>query len=124
MSIAIASLIVLVIFGALAGVILPRILSAAAGEEEVGTASRDPKRTFLLFLGMGAAVGGLLTNVAGLAAAFYGNEAFPANAVPTAFIGFALGVLGYFLGARKLGIAAVVVTVLTLVVGSVVAELL
>lgn len=69
-------------------------------------------------------MGALLANVAVLAAAFYGDENFQANVFPTAFIGLSLGFLGYFMGARKLGIAAVVVTVLTLALGTVVVELL
>ncbi len=121
MSAAVASVIALVVVGALAAFVLPRILGGAGGEEE-SAASENPRRSFLLFLGIGAAVGALLTNVAALAAAFYGDENFPANAFPTAFIGLSLGFLGYFMGARKLGIAAVVVTVVTLALGTVVVE--
>jgi hypothetical protein len=123
LSIAVASLIALVVFGALAGLVLPRILGAAGGEEE-RTASRDPKRSLLFFLGTGAAAGALLTNVVAVAAAFTGNDNLSANAFPTAFIGITLGLVGYFMGARRLGIAAVVVTVVTLAVGAVVAGLL
>jgi hypothetical protein len=120
LSIAIASVIALVVLGVIAGFfVLPRILGGAGGEEE-RAASETPQRSFLLFMGMGAAVVALLTNVVALAAAFFGNEQFPANAFPTAFIGITLGLLAFFLGARKLGIAAVVVTVITLVVGSIV----
>ena len=107
MSIAIASVIALVVLGVVAGFfVLPRIMGAAGGEEE-RAASETPQGSFLLFMGMGAAVVALLTNVAALAAAFYGNEQFPANAFPTAFIGITLGLLAFFLGARRLGIAAV-----------------
>ena len=121
MSIAIASVIALVVIGALAAFVLPRIMGGAGGEEE-SAASESPKRSFLLFLGIGAALSALLTNVAGLAAAFYGDENFPANAFPVAFIGLSLGSLGYFMGARKLGIAAIVVTVVTIALGSAVVE--
>ncbi|CAA9447091.1 MAG: hypothetical protein AVDCRST_MAG28-978 [uncultured Rubrobacteraceae bacterium] len=119
MSIAIASVVALVVLGVVAGFfVLPRIMGAAGGEEE-RAANETPQRSFLLFMGIGAAVVALLTNVAALAAAFYGNEQFPANAFPTAFIGITLGLLAFFLGARRLGIAAVVVTVVTLVAGSI-----
>lgn len=121
MSAVIASVIALVVVGALAALVLPRILGGAGGEEE-SAASESPKRSFLLFLGIGAAVGALLTNVAALGAAFYGDESFPANAFPVAFIGISLGFLGYFMGARKLGIAAVVATVVTIALGTVVVE--
>ena len=128
MSIAIASVIALVVVGAIAGLVLPRILGAAAEGEGEGegerAATRDPKRSFLLFLGMGAAAGALLTNVVAVAAAFTGDDNLSANAFPTAFIGITLGLVGYFMGARRLGIAAVVVTVVTLAVGAVVAALL
>lgn len=123
MSVVIASVIALVVVGALAALVLPRILRGAGGEEE-RAASETPRQSLLLFLGMGAAVGALLANAAALAAAFYGDENFPANVFPTAFIGITLGFLGYFMGARKLGIAAIVVTLATLVVGTVVVELL
>jgi hypothetical protein len=73
---------------------------------------------------MGAAAGALLTNVVAVAAAFTGPDNLSANAFPTAFIGITLGLVGYFMGARRLGIAAVVVTVVTLAVGAVVAALL
>ena len=118
MSIAIASGIILIVVGVIAGfLILPRIMSAAGGEEE-GEASDTPERSLLLFLGMGAAVGALLTNVAVLAAALYGSEMFSANVFDTLFLGIVLGVAGYFMGACKLGVAAVVVTVVATVIGA------
>jgi hypothetical protein len=124
LSIAVASVIALVVLGAIAGLVLPRILGAAAEGEGERAASDNPKRSLLLFLGMGAAAGALLTNVAALVAAFTGPDNLSANAFPTAFIGITLGLVGYFMGARRLGIAAVVVTVVTLAVGAVVAGLL
>jgi hypothetical protein len=119
LSIAIASGITLIVVGVIAGfLILPRIMSAAGGEEE-REANDTPERSLLLFLGMGAAVGALLTNVALLAAALYGSEMFSANVFSTLFLGIVLGVAGYFMGARKLGVAAVVVTVVATVIGAV-----
>jgi len=122
LSIAIASGIILIVVGVIAGfLVLPRIMSAAGGEEERET-SDSPERSLLLFLGMGAAVGALLANVAVLAAALYGNEMFSANVFDTLFLGIVLGVAGYFMGARKLGVAAVVVTVVTTVLGAVIQQ--
>jgi hypothetical protein len=119
LSIAIASGIILIVVGVIGGfLILPRIMSAAGGEEERET-SDTPERSLLLFLGMGAAVGALLTNVAVLAAALYGSEMFSANVFDTLFLGIVLGIAGYFMGARKLGVAAVVVTVVATVIGAV-----
>ena len=120
MSIAIASGIILIVVGVIVGfLILPRIMSAAGGEEE-REASDNPERSLLLFLGMGAAVGALLTNVAVLAAALYGSEMFSANVFDTLFLGIVLRVAGYFMGARKLGVAAVIVTVVATVIGAVI----
>ena len=119
MSIAIASGIILIVVGVIAGfLVLPRIMSAARGEEERET-SDSPERSLLLFLGMGAAVGALLVNVAVLAAALYGSEMFSANVFDTLFLGIVLGVAAYFMGARKLGVAAVVVTVVATVIGAI-----
>lgn len=119
MSIAIASGIILIVVGVIAGfLVLPRIMSAAGGEEERET-SDSPERSLLLLLGMGAAVGALLVNVAVLAAALYGSEMFSANVFDTLFLGIVLGVAAYFMGARKLGVAAVVVTVVATVIGAI-----
>lgn len=83
-------------------------------------ANGQQTRTISFFLGVALAVTGLLLNVAVLAASFLGSELFSANVFSTAFMGIVLGVAGYFMGARRLGIAAVVVTVVVTVIGAVV----
>ena len=82
-------------------------------------ADGSQKRTVVFGLGVALAATGLLVNVAVLAAALYGSEMFSANVFNTLFIGIVLGVAGYFMGARKFGIAAIAVTVFATVVGTV-----
>jgi hypothetical protein len=82
-------------------------------------ANGSQKQTIVFGLGVALAVTGLLVNVAVLAAALYGSEMFSSNVFNTLFLGIVLGVAGYVLGARKLGIAAVVVTVAATLVGAV-----
>jgi hypothetical protein len=87
--------------------------------EEKRMANGSQKQTIVFGLGVALAVTGLLVNVAVLAAALYGSEMFSSNVFNTLFLGIVLGVAGYVLGARKLGIAAVVVTVAATLVGAV-----
>lgn len=89
------------------------------GEEEETMTNGGQKRTVVFFLGVALSVTGLLVNVAVLAAALYGSEMFSANVFNTLFLGIVLGVAGYFMGARKLGIATVIVTIATTLVGAV-----
>jgi hypothetical protein len=132
LSIAIASLLALVIFGVLAVLVLGRVFRAAAdrnenrpggGEEEEG--GRDPtgddpgaekaRRSMTRSFGWGLAALGILLAGAGAVSAF--DEVSLNNVVPAAFVGGVLGLAGYFMGARRIGATAVVVSVVVLMFG-------
>ena len=137
MGAAIVSLIVLVIVGALGGLILSRVFARAAARNEDAPGdnedeqrhqqadlSKENKRSIRLFLGIAAAIFAMLINVAivgGLVASIFFNFIVGKNSgLPTIFLTLTLGVVGYLLGARKLGIGAIaftaVVGVLTAIV--------
>ena len=131
MGLAIVSLIVLAIVGALAGLILARVFGAAAarnenqpggGSEEDGDAQgglgEETRRSVWFFLGMGAAGSAILIDVAAVVSAFFNDQQFVNNAVPVAFLAIMLALIGYLLGARMLAVGAVVFTVIALVVAA------
>ena len=133
MGLAIVSLIVLVILGALGGLFLFRVLgqSAARNEERPGGGEEEDesqqanlgeegKRSIRFFFGAALAVLSMLVGVAVLVSAVTGVGDFANSLVPGAFLGCILGVGGYFLGARKLGVGAVVFTVVALVLAGLV----
>ncbi len=131
MSIAIVSLLALVIVGALAGLFFFRAVGQAAarnedqpaGESEEdgnpqGSLGEETRRSVWYFLGMGAAGSAILVDVAAVASAFSGSQMFLNNAVPVAFIAFTMAVIAYFLGARMLAVGAAVFTVIALAVAA------
>ena len=130
MGAAIVSLIVLTIVGALGGLVLSRVLAGApasnedAGENEGGgqedNLSEENKRSFRFFLGAGAAITAMLISAAAVASAFSADIQFESTGLPAGFLGVILGLLGYFLGAHRLGAMAIVFTVLAGVLGAVV----
>ena len=121
MGLAVVSLIILVGLGVVAGLVLARIFGAAAarnekqprGEqgdekrEQTGPAAEDHgearggRRQARLFFGGAVAMLGIVLGLAGVASAF--SDATLMNAVPTTSLGMVLGVVGYFLGSRRLG---------------------
>ena len=131
MSIAVASLLALIIVGTLAGLFFFRAFGQAAARNENQPAgesaedgnsqsglSEETRRSVWYFLGVGAAGSAVLVDVVSVASAFSGNQEFLNNAVPVAFIALTLAVIGYFLGARMLAIGAVVFTVIALAVAA------
>ncbi len=133
MGAAIVSLIVLTIAGALGGLLLSRVLAGAparnedapgdAGDEggsQQDNLSEENKRSFRFFLGAGAAMSAVLISVAAVVSAFSTDVQFESSGLPAGFLGFILGLSGYFLGARRLGAGAIVFTVLATVLGAVV----
>lgn len=131
MSIAVASLLALVIVGALAGLFFFRAFGQAAarnenqpaGESEEdgnpqGSLGEETRRSVWYFLGVGAAGSAILIDIVAVATAFSGSQEFLNNAVPVAFLGLTLAVIGYFLGARMLAVGAVVFTVISLAVAA------
>lgn len=71
---------------------------------------------------MGASVTAMLIDVAGVVTAFSGAQEFLNDAIPIAFLAFALAVVGYFLGARMLAAGAIVFTVVALALAAAVIQ--
>lgn len=134
MSIAIASLLILVLLAVVAVPIVVRVVGVAGrrnenrpgGEEEEAGKSEEGRpgdeemrreeeaiKSLGPILGGAMAVTGLLMGLAG--GAFGISESVLANAVPSASMGIFLGITGYFLGARGLGRMAAIVSVAGLI---------
>ena len=131
MGIAVVSLIVLALVGALGGLVLARVFGAAAarnedrpggaGDEEEGSGREGPNEEegrgqAGRLLGAAIAALGALTGAAGALAAMF--QGFLPGAVPAASAGIFMGMVGYFLGARRLGRAAAVLSAVALVLGA------
>src|SRR5215204_2170456 len=134
---AVVSLIVLALVGALGGLVLARVFVSAAarnedrpggagddeggrgrddpGEEEEGPNEAAGKRQAGLLLGGATAALGALTGVAGAVAAVF-PDLLP-GAVPAASAGVLMGMVGYLLGARRLGRAAAVLSAVAPLLG-------
>jgi hypothetical protein len=127
-------LIVLALVGALGGLVLSRVFGAAAARNEdrpggagddEGRGRDDPgeegpngaagRRQAGRLLGGATAALGVLTGVAGAVAAVL-PDLLP-GAVPAASAGVLMGMVGYFLGARRLGRAAAVLSAVALLLG-------
>ena len=126
MGLAVVSLIVVAIFGAVAGLVLFRVFGAAAarnpaveGGEDRGSVGGGIEQLGPL-VGAGAAVLGILLGVIGAVVAFSENTID--SAVPAASMGIVMGLVGYFLGARGRGRAAVVVAAVALMFGLMVSQ--
>ena len=135
MGLAIVSLIVLAVIGALAGFVLARIFGAAAasnenqpveGSEEDGNSQgglgEETRRSVWFFLGMGAAGSAILIDVAAVVSAFFNDQQYVNNAVPVAFLAFMLAIIGYLLGARMVAVGAAVFTVIALAVAAAIVQ--
>ncbi len=135
LSIAIVSLLALVVVGAAAGLFFFRAFGQAAARNEnqpaeeseedanpQGSLGEETRQSVWYFLGAGAAGSAILIDVAAIAAAFSGRQEFLNDAVPVAFLSFTLAVIGYFLGARMLAIGAVVFTVIAIAVAAVILQ--
>lgn len=135
MSVAVVSMIVLVIVGALGGLLFFRTFGGAVARNEnqpegendeagnsQGNLREETRRSIWFFLGVGASVTAMLIDVAGVATAFSGYQEFLNDAVPIAFLAFALAVVGYFLGARMLAAGAIVFTVIALALAAAVIQ--
>jgi hypothetical protein len=135
LSVAIVSMIVLVIVGALGGLLFFRTFGGAVARNEnqpegkddeaqssQGSLREETRRSIWFFLGVGASVAAMLIDIAGVATAFSGSQEFLNDAVPIAFLAFALAVVGYFLGARMLAAGAIVFTVIALALAAAVIQ--
>ena len=130
MGIAVVSLIVLVLVGAVGGLVLARVFGAAAarnedraggaGDEEgrgrEGPNEEEGRGQAGRLLGAAIAALGALTGAAGALAAMF--QGFLPGAVPATSAGILMGMVGYFLGARRLGRAAAILSAAALVLGA------
>ena len=83
----------------------------AAGTAREG--GRESTGLAALFVGRAVAALGVLAGLAGAVSALWPTAL--ANALPSASVGIVLGTVGYFLGARRLALAAVVISAVALV---------
>lgn len=101
---------------------LARVFRAAASrnpnrpgaEGDEGYRSNTGARQAALLAGTGLAVGGIISGIGGVAAT---SEFLLDSAVPGVSMGILLGVVAYYLGARRLGSIAVVLSAAALIVG-------
>jgi hypothetical protein len=135
LGLAVVSLIVLAIMGALAGLVLGRVFGAAAarnekrpGGEEArredytaeggpndAATSEEGKRVAGLLFGGATAAAGIMTAVVGLVTAFW-EYTFP-NTVVLTSMAMVMGLVGYALGARTLGKVAAGLAAVAMVLG-------
>jgi hypothetical protein len=127
---AVVSLLVLAVMGALGGLVLARVFATAAarnerrpgGSENRGDGGRpgagnnvEGKRLAGLLIGGATAAAGIMTGLLGLVTAF-SEFTFP-NTVVLASMGIVMGMVGYGVGARRLGAAAAVISAAALIIG-------
>ena len=130
MGLSVVSLLVLAIMGALGGLVMARVFATAAarnqrrpgGGENGGGGGRtaagnnvEGKRLAGLLIGGATAAAGIMTGLLGLVTAF-SEYTFP-NTVVLASMGIVMGMVGYGIGARRLGTAAAVVSAAALIIG-------
>ncbi len=129
LGLAVVSLMVLAVMGALGGLVLARVFAAATarnerrpgGEEDGGRSGAasgnnlEGKRLAGLLIGGATAATGILTGLLGLATAF-SEFTFP-NTVVLTSMGIVMGLVGYAIGARRLGAAAAVISAAALIIG-------
>ena len=129
MGLAIVSLIVLVLLGALASLILARVFGSAAarnqkrpggGQDKGGrdlmgddAEAKKARGRMRRSLGWALAAFGILLAAVGAALSF--DEVFMNDAVPLAFLGTVLGVAAFMFGARRIGASAAVFSVVALI---------
>lgn len=131
MGLAIVSFIVLVIMGAVAGLVLGRVFGSAvarnenrpgggggeqsASSEGYHTSPEEGRRLAGLIFGGGTAAAGILTALLGLVTSLW-EYTFP-NTVVLTSMGMVMGMVGYALGARTLGKVAAGLSAAALVIG-------
>jgi hypothetical protein len=123
MGLSVVFLLVLILAGVVGFFVLARVFRAAASrnenrpnaEEDKGYQSNTGSRQAALLVGTGLAVGGILSGLGGGLAAT--SEFLIDSAIPGVTMGIVLGIVAYYLGARKLGSVAVVLSAVALIVG-------
>ena len=123
MSISITFLFILLALTVIGFFVLGRVFRAAAArneknpdaEEDKGYQSNTGSRQAALIVGTGLAIGGILSAIGGGVAAT--SEFLLDSAVPGVTTGVLLGIVAYYLGARRLGSLAVVLSAAALIIG-------
>ncbi len=100
--------------------VLARVFRAAASrnpnaEEDQGYQSGTGSRQAALLVGTGLAIGGIVSGIGGGVAA--SSEFLLDSAVPGVSMGILLGIVAYYLGARRLGSVAVALSAVALIIG-------
>ena len=123
MGLSIVFLLVLLIFVVVGFFVLARVFRAAGSrnekrpdaEEDKGYQSNTGSRQAAMLAGTGLAIGGIISGIGGGVAA--SSEFLLDSAVPGVTAGVLLGIVAYYLGARRLGSIAVVLSAVALIVG-------
>ena len=123
MGISIIFLLLLIVLAVIGVFVLARVFRAAGSrnekrpdaEEDKGYQTDTGARQAALLAGTGLAIGGILSGIGGGVAA---TSAFLLeSAIPGVTAGVLLGIVAYYLGARRLGSVAVVISAVALIVG-------
>lgn len=123
MGISVVFLLILLLLSVVAFFVLARVFRAAASrnekrpdaEEDRGYQSNTGSRQAAMLAGTGLAIGGILSGIGGGLAAT--SEFLLDSAVPGVSAGVLLGIVAYYLGARRLGSIAVVLSAAALIIG-------
>ena len=123
MGLGIVFLMILLVFSVGAFFVLARVFRAAGSRNETrpdaegdkGYQSNTGSRQAALIVGTGLAIGGIVSGIGGGIAAT--SEFLLDSAIPGVTAGVLLGIVAYYLGARKLGTVAVVLSAAALIIG-------
>jgi hypothetical protein len=127
LGLAVISLLVLAVIGALGGLVMARVFATAAarnerrpgggkgGERAAPGSDLEGTKLAGMLIGGATAAAGILTGLLGLATAF--SEFLFPNTVVLTSLGIVMGLVGYAVGARRLGVAATVVSAAALIIG-------
>ncbi len=123
MGLGVAFALVLIVFAVIGFFVLARVFRAAGSRNEKrpeaegdqGYQSNTGSRQAAMLAGTGLAIGGIISGISGAAAAT--SEFLLDSAIPAVTAGVLLGIVAYYLGARRLGSVAVVVSAAALIIG-------
>ncbi len=123
MGLGVAFALVLIVFAVIGFFVLARVFRAAGSRNEKrpeaegdqGYQSNTGSRQAAMLAGTGLAIGGIISGISGAAAAT--SEFLLDSAIPAVTAGVLLGIVAYYLGARRLGSVAVAVSAAALIIG-------
>ncbi len=123
MGLGVAFGLVLIVLAIIAFFVLARVFRAAESRNEKrpdaegdqGYQSNTGSRQAAILAGTGLAIGGIISGIVGAAAAT--SSFLLDSTVPAVTAGLLLGLVAYYLGARRLGSVAVVVSAAALIIG-------